>query len=87
MSTLAYGRDGAVKCRHCQRTATAGNPGDLPHGWYGLTVAVPRERTRNGRGLIWVGVFCCMACLLAHGPVMAEQEFAARQTYDAVAPA
>jgi len=36
---------------------------------------------------IWLGLFCCVAHLLAHGPEMERQEDLARQSYDPVVPA
>jgi hypothetical protein len=56
------------RCRHCggqSETIQAS-------GWLMLTVGVPTEV--DGRGWKWVGVFCCVACLAAHGPELDRME-------------
>ena len=88
MSRPAYGGDRVVTCRYCDGTAP--RPGDgLPAGWIGVTVAVPEwyHGDGSGRRHIWLGLFCCVALLLAHGPEMERQEDLARQSYDPVVPA
>jgi len=76
-----------VYCRYC--SGTAPRPGDgLPAGWIGVTVSVPGWYCGDGSGPrhVWLGLFCCVAHLLAHGPEMERQEDLARQAYQAVVP-
>ena len=85
MSGTGYGGERTVTCRYCNGTASRPDDG-LPAGWIGVTVSVPEWycMDNSGRRHVWLGLFCCVAHLIAHGPVMAEQEDLARQSYDAV---
>jgi hypothetical protein len=58
--------------------------GHSPAGWYGLTVTVPDGMDSRGKGFIWLGQFCSVACLAASVPEMRRQEELARLAYDPV---
>jgi hypothetical protein len=76
-----------VHCRHCLGTAPRPDT-SIPVGWLALTVSVPPEYCADGSGRthIWLGLFCCAACLVAHGPEIERQQDLARQAYQAVVP-
>jgi hypothetical protein len=75
-------------CRSCMGTARRPGPGMYPVGWYGLTVSVPEwYGTSSGKQYIWLGQFCSVACLLAHGPQLQADADLAHQAYEPTAPA
>jgi hypothetical protein len=82
-----YSAHRAVTCKGCGGVAECGPSGGAPTGWYGLTVAVPAEiSTGSGRGYIWVGMFCSVACLASATPQLERQEQLAHQAYEPVRP-
>jgi hypothetical protein len=87
MSGTANGGGRTVFCRHCGGTAPRPD-GNIPVGWLALTVSVPADYCADdsGRTHVWLGLFCCAACLVAHGPEIERQEALARQAYQAVVP-
>jgi hypothetical protein len=75
-------------CKGCRGTAPAPPDGGFPVGWYGLTVSVPAwlHKDISGKRFVWIGLYCCAACLVTAGPAIAAAEELARQAYDAVVP-
>jgi len=73
-----------IDCKHCGGWAPRTRAGGNPAGWYGLTVAVPAEISQ--RGYVWVGSYCCVACLAAAVPDLQQQEQLAHQAYSPVRP-
>lgn len=76
-------------CRNCGGTAPRPGPGVYPLGWYALTVSVPEWYSGDGSGkkYVWIGMFCTVACLLAHGPQLQADAELAHQVYEPVIPA
>ena len=76
-------------CRNCGGTARKPGPATYPVGWYGLTVSVPEWYCEDGSGrqYVWMGLFCSVDCLLAHGPELQDKADLAHQVYDPVIPA
>ena len=69
MSVSAPDCEEVHTCRNCMGTARKQGSGSYPAGWYALTVSVPEwYGTGSGKQYIWLGMFCSVACLLAHGP-------------------
>lgn len=85
-----YDPDPYCRCRHCGGIARRSAGGGSPAGWYNLTVSVPEWYTDkqfgSGGPYVWVGQFCCIEHLLAHGPHMAEVEARERLAYEAAVP-
>ena len=73
-------------CKGCQGTAS-NEMSALPAGWYGLTVGMPPElSTGNGRGYIWMGLYCSVTCLEDTIPALRQQAELARELYEPVVP-
>jgi len=75
-----------VVCKGCGGTAERREDRRGPAGWYGLTVAVPDDIDGRGKGFIWLGQFCSVACLAASVPELRRQEALAHQVYAPVRP-
>jgi hypothetical protein len=83
----APGGQHVITCKGCNGWAPRNRKGGNPPGWYGLTAAVPEEiSTYPGRGYVWVGSFCCVACLAAAIPDLERQEELAHLAYEPVRP-
>jgi hypothetical protein len=73
-------------CRNCQGKVTLAKS-RIPHGWYQVTVGVPEYmETKQGKGYLWVGMFCSAWCLVEYAPTLEKQEALARQAYEAEVP-
>jgi hypothetical protein len=77
---------GVAWCRGCGGWAYRGDRDGRPYGWLTMSVNVPPGMGRNGKPWIWVGMFCCTACLAEALPALQKQETVARQEYDATMP-
>ena len=80
--------DERATCRNCGGTAPRRPQRGSPVGWYGLTVSVPGWYAGDGRKepYVWIGQFCCAACLIAYGPEITRMEDLHRLAYDPVVP-
>lgn len=72
-----------ITCKGCGGTSVR-EGGQSPHGWLSLTVSVPPSFSE--RGYLWVGQFCCVACLASSVPDLDRDERLARESYDPVLP-
>lgn len=72
-----------IVCKGCGGTSVRdGNKS--PDGWLSLTVSVPPSFSE--RGYLWLGQFCCVACLARALPELDRDERLAREAYDPVLP-
>jgi hypothetical protein len=88
MSVSTPDGDEIQRCRNCNGTARRPGPGGYPVGWYGLTVSVPEwySGDATGKTYVWLGMFCSVTCLLAHGPQLQADADLAHLVYDPAIP-
>lgn len=73
-------------CRQCRGTISLAEA-RLPYGWYQVTVGVPDYmESIQGRGYLWIGMYCSAACLAANASYIQSQETLARQAYEPEVP-
>ena len=86
MTTTAHttARTKQVYCRGCGRTAVIPAPAanGHPYGWYTLSVSVPPEVGTAGKPYIWIGLFCCVGCLIGHESDLAEDAMLTEGLYE-----
>lgn len=73
-----------IFCKGCGGSARRPGEGGSPAGWYNITVSVPGEL--NAKGFIWIGQFCCVACIARAVPDLRTAEELARLAYHPVMP-
>ena len=73
-----------VTCRSCKREVEVPEPAEgHPHGWYYLTVGVPKWfNSRNGRCYRSVGLYCSADCLADGIAVIRSYERQEGQAYE-----
>lgn len=63
------------RCKSCGTEQASPADRGAPAGWLSLSVTVPPGVTTNkGRPFIWIGLYCCVACLLDNGPQLEQAE-------------
>ena len=76
---------GTRTCKGCGGKADAADGSQHPAGWLGLTAFTPKHiGTGSGKGYVWVGLYCSVACLARDLMNLRYQEELAQQAFEPV---
>jgi hypothetical protein len=76
---------GTRTCKGCGGKAAAADGSQHPAGWLGLSAFTPKHiGTGNGKGYVWVGLYCSVACLARDLMNLRYQEELAHEAFEPV---